>query len=161
MKILSWNVNSVRIRLTQLLELILSESPDVICLQETKVENQSFPLKELRKRGYHIFLNGISSYNGVCILSKENTKNFKIENFCGKNDGRHIQIKLKDLNIHSIYIPAGGDEPDPKINKKFEHKLLFLDELLKWSIKKKKQRTFCVETLTLPLILMMFGLIKV
>ena len=49
MKILSWNVNSVRIRLTQLLELILSESPDVICLQETKVENQSFPLKEIHK----------------------------------------------------------------------------------------------------------------
>ncbi len=118
MKILSWNVNSIRIRLNQLLDVILAESPDVICLQETKVENESFPSKKLKEMGYHIFLNGIASYNGVCILSKKNTKNFKIKSFCGKNDGRHIQIQLKDLNIHSIYVPAGGDEPDPKINKK-------------------------------------------
>ena len=78
------------------------------------------------------------SYNGVAILSKHPTSNFKIKNFCKKSDCRHIELTFKKTRIHSIYVPAGGDEPDPKKNEKFEHKLKFLDEMLSFFIENKK-----------------------
>ncbi len=144
MKILSWNVNSIRVRKQQLLDLIKKEKPEIICLQETKVNNDSFPVTEFEKCRYKIFLNGISSYNGVAILTRIEPDKVSIFDFCNKNDGRHIQIEINDVNIHSLYIPAGGDEPDPVLNKKFKHKLNFLDEFLEFSEKEKKSKNiFC------------------
>ena len=71
MKVLTWNVNSIRMRLHQLLNLIKSESPDVICLQETKVSNDAFPKQEIEDLDYNVYLNGAPAYNGVAILSKK------------------------------------------------------------------------------------------
>ena len=138
MRILTWNVNSVRKRLKHIILLIKKVSPDVICLQETKVENSSFPVKKFTNLGYfHHYLNGIVSFNGVCIISKiKSTASNKI-NFCQKNDGRHISQMINGIEINNIYIPAGGEIPDKKTNEKFRHKIEFIDELISWTKNKK------------------------
>ena len=129
MKVLSWNVNSIRVRKDQLLSVIKKENPDIICLQETKTNDNSFPKDVLEKNGYFVYINGIQSYNGVAIISKIEANNINSHKFCNQDDARHIQANFKDFSIHSIYVPAGGDIPDVKENEKFEHKLSFLDEM--------------------------------
>ena len=142
MKLLSWNVNSIRSRLGHIEKIISEESPDILCLQETKVENDKFPKKFFNELGYKfIHINGIKAYNGVCIITKQKSEKDKIVNWCDLNDGRHISIKISKIHIHNLYIPAGGEEPNPQNNKKFEHKLNFLDELINWSRKNKKNKT--------------------
>ena len=78
MKILSWNVNSVRVRKNQLLYVIKKENPDIICLQETKTIDDCFPKDVLEKKGYFVYVNGIQSYNGVAIISKMKANKIKI-----------------------------------------------------------------------------------
>lgn len=132
MKIVSWNINSLRLRIGLLKKFIDLANPDVICLQETKVEDQSFPIFELISYGFNfIEFCGEKSYNGVAILSKFpllNTKKIDILNYGHK---RHIcsqiQSPIGDVTIHNFYVPAGGDIADPKINNKFDHKLKFVD----------------------------------
>ncbi|MBS91924.1 MAG: exodeoxyribonuclease III [Rickettsiales bacterium] len=138
MKIISWNLNSIRARKEQLVILLKNEKPDFVCLQETKVSNDSFPEEPIKKLNYHIFKNGMASYNGVSILSTLPPKDIKTQNFCKKSDCRHIEISFEKIRIHSIYVPAGGEEPDPLKNKKFKHKLKFLDEMFEFFSKNKK-----------------------
>ena len=132
MKIISWNVNSIRIRKHQLLELIKKENPDFVCLQEIKSSNDAFPISDFEKLNYFSYINGMPSYNGVGILSKYKVDSTYSHVFCNKNDSRHIEVKYKGLRIHSVYVPAGGDTPDASVNKKFEHKLNFLGEMKKF-----------------------------
>ena len=129
MKVLSWNVNSIRVRKDQLLSLIKKENPDIICLQETKTIDDCFPKDVLEKKGYFVYINGIQSYNGVAIISKIEANKLNSHKFCNLDDARHIQANFKNFSIHSIYVPAGGDIPDINENEKFEHKLRFLDEM--------------------------------
>ncbi|MEL0124982.1 MAG: exodeoxyribonuclease III [Alphaproteobacteria bacterium] len=129
MKIVSWNVNSVNVRKPLLKKLIEEFSPEVICLQETKTDNNSFPTNFFEKKDYKCFLNGMRSYNGVAIISKEQPKEFFCHDYCEKNDARHIEVEIGGYKIHSVYVPAGGDEPNVATNKKFQHKLDFLDRL--------------------------------
>jgi exodeoxyribonuclease-3 len=143
MKIVTWNVNSVRTRIDHLINLIKKYSPDIICLQETKVTNDSFPEKKFLEFDYFSYFCGIPSYNGVAILSKIKAQKVQSYNFCDKKDARHIQINLGQCQIHSIYVPAGGDLPDQKLNDKFKHKLTFLDEMDKWSLKLEKKNILC------------------
>ena len=92
--------------------------------------------------GYEFnYTNGMPGYNGVCILSKNKATEVKCINWCSKNDSRHIQIKVNGINVHSLYVPAGGDEPDQKRNPKFKHKIDFLDELTLWIKKNKHTKT--------------------
>ncbi len=140
MKIISWNVNSIRVRLDQVLQLLEEEKPDILCLQETKVIDDQFPIKEFKKKKYFSYFSGIPSYNGVAIISRLAAKESLTLNFCEKNDARYISIKLGDLEIICIYVPAGGDEPDSDINPKFKHKLLFLEEFSKILKKKKDEK---------------------
>lgn len=136
MKIITWNINSIRLRLPALLNLISTLNPDIICLQETKCPDEKFPYDELFNAGFHyIAKKGQPSYNGVAILSKIKISNILNHDFCNKKDSRYIGIETtktkhcEPLLIHNFYVPAGGDEPNPKINEKFYHKLLFLDEM--------------------------------
>ena len=136
-KITTWNINSVRLRIDLVAKFIKSVRPDVICLQEIKCIDDAFPLKRFKRLGYeHIALNGQKGYHGVAVISRLPFDSKTIKSYCGKTDSRHVgavlgeQAGLRDpLTIHNYYVPAGGDEPDPKINPKFAHKLAFLDEL--------------------------------
>ena len=129
MKVLSWNVNSIRVRKDQLFSVVKKENPDFICLQETKTVDNHFPREILEKKGYFVYVNGIQSYNGVAIISKIEANKISSRKFCNQNDARHIQADFKNFSIHSLYVPAGGDIPDVNNNEKFGHKLKFLDEM--------------------------------
>lgn len=140
MKLVTWNINSVRIRLEQVKQLTDTYQPDVICLQETKVRDELFPLIELQAMGYdHVHYAGQKSYNGVAILSKIPFTNTDALSWCDKEDKRHTSVVLENgIELDNFYIPAGGDEPDAAINPKFAHKLQFLDEMTAWCKKRFK-----------------------
>lgn len=119
--------------------LVESCNPDIIVLQETKVIDELFPTMEISALGYpHQAIHGIKAYNGVAILSKFDLENPEIGSWCGRADGRHIFARVRvragqpPLEVHSLYVPAGGDKPDPIKNPKFAHKLQFLEELSHW-----------------------------
>lgn len=127
-KIVSWNINSLRIRLHLLQKLVLDENPDVICLQETKVQDESFPIKEIKKLGFnHIEFSGEKSYNGVAIISKIPLSEISKIDILESNHKRHIAASFLGLTLHNFYVPAGGDIPDVNLNPKFDFKLNFLD----------------------------------
>ena len=134
MKIVTWNVNSVRLRLSNLGRIVTELDPDVICLQETKAHDDVFPSAGIAALGYsHQAISGMKSYNGVAIVSRLPLTKIGKQNWCGTEDCRHVYATLPDgTELHSVYIPAGGDLPDPAVNPKFAHKLQFLDDLAVW-----------------------------
>jgi len=134
-RLATWNINSVRLRIEQVVRLLNEEAPDVLCLQETKCPPGQFPSAALHEAGYHhICDKGQSGYHGVAIISKLPFAQTSMRDFCGKQDARHVSVRLQgpDVTIHNFYVPAGGDEPDPDINEKFAHKISFLDEMTSW-----------------------------
>ncbi len=134
MKIATWNVNSVRVRLNNIEKFVIQEKPDILCLQEIKVTNNEFPFKYIKDLGFkYIEVHGGKSYNGVAILSKEPLAGSFSINFANEKDHRHIAVKLyNNVEIHNFYVPAGGEIPDQHMNPKFKHKLLFMDEVTEW-----------------------------
>jgi exodeoxyribonuclease-3 len=132
MKLVTWNINSVRLRLPLLLRLIKTHAPDVICLQETKCTDEAFPRGPLTALGYHLHIHGMKGYNGVAILSRLPLAVPQIFDRAGRADCRHIAAKINGVIVHNLYIPAGGDIPDPEQNDKFAHKLTVIDELARF-----------------------------
>jgi exodeoxyribonuclease-3 len=132
--ILTWNINSVRLRIDNLRRIADELKPDVICLQETKTRDEFFPREQIVEAGYpHIHIAGMKSYNGVAILSRVPIEKPRVEHWCEREDCRHAIAELPGgIELHNIYIPAGGDIPDPDANPKFAHKLRFVDELTRW-----------------------------
>ena len=134
LSVATWNINSVRLRIDLVRRLLQKHRPHVLCLQETKCVNGSFPSKAFREAGYrHIAMHGQKGYHGVAIVSRRPLSRVDRRQFCGKDDARHIAATIEHrgqpVTIHNFYVPAGGDEPDPKINPKFAHKLSFVREM--------------------------------
>jgi exodeoxyribonuclease III len=134
LRITTWNVNSVRPRLASLERLVREVGPDVLCLQETKVTNDRFPVSDLEALGFrHHVLHGQAGYHGVAVFSKLPLEDAEPIAWCGKDDCRHLRVRLPgELELHDLYVPAGGRIPDPEINAKFAHKLEFLAALTDW-----------------------------
>ena len=136
LRIATWNINSVRLRVDLALRLLKEQEIDVLCLQETKCPMGQFPSSAFSEAGYrHIAEHGQAGYHGVAIVSRLPFEEVSQRQFCGKNDARHIAARMTGdvpVLIHNLYVPAGGDEPDPLVNEKFAHKLQFLDELAGW-----------------------------
>ena len=134
MRICTWNVNSVRLRTEHIGRLLRSARPDVLCLQETKVTNDSFPLSAFTRRGFtHHLVHGMKGYNGVAILSRLPFEDADVIDWCGRQDCRHVHARLPGgVELHNLYVPSGGDVPDPEVNDKFAHKLAFLDAVTEW-----------------------------
>ncbi|MBI1215892.1 MAG: exodeoxyribonuclease III [Alphaproteobacteria bacterium] len=142
MRLVTWNINSVRLRIDTVMKLVAKAKPDVLCLQETKTPDAFFPADAFADKGFvHQHFTGMKGYNGVAILSRLPLADKAIHRRCGKDDCRHISAKVKlkgnPFELHNIYIPAGGDEPDPEANDKFRHKLDFVDELTAWFAKER------------------------
>jgi len=110
MKIATWNVNSINVRMPQLLDWLKAASPDVVCLQETKTVDGKFPELELKAAGYESVFTGEKSYNGVAILSKspitDAQKNFIDDD--GDSPKRLIAATVKDIRIVNTYVPNGS-----------------------------------------------------
>jgi exodeoxyribonuclease-3 len=135
--IVTWNINSIRLRLPMVLDFIREHRPDVIMFQEIKCTNDQFPRVAFTDAGYpHQAVHGQKGYHGVAIVSRFPLTDVSSRVFCEIPDSRHVSA-LTDfghgpVTLHDFYIPAGGDEPDPDINPKFRHKLGFLEELTRW-----------------------------
>jgi len=134
MRLVTWNINSVRARLEHIDHFVKTHNPDVICFQETKVVDNDFPLKFFVEQGFsHYHIAGQKSYNGVAIFSKIPMERLDAPLWCGKDDKRHLAVRFEDGTVlHNFYIPAGGDIPDPEQNEKFAHKLSFIQEVTAW-----------------------------
>lgn len=141
MKIASWNVNSVRIREPMLGKFVTTFKPDVLCLQETKVEDAMFPHGIVRSLGYkYCVFSGEKSYNGVAVLSKTPLKLHATNDMIGNGQKRHIAVELSNgIMLHNFYVPAGGDVPDPTVNAKFDEKLRFVEAMKDWSKQEVKK----------------------
>jgi len=136
MKIASWNVNSVRARIINILDYIKREKPDVLLLQEIKTENTSYPSDEFKKIGYESHVFGQKSYNGVAIISKIKIDNIQLDFIKDDlNQSRiicgDIKIDKKKIKIINIYVPNGN----PIDTEKYKYKINWLNKFLK-SIKK-------------------------
>ncbi len=141
MRIVTWNINSVRLRAPLIARLAEETGADIVALQETKVEDDKFPHDELAEAGFpHQAILGMKSYHGVAVLSKLPIETDNRHYWCGKDDARHLAVTVKaggrggkrDIELHNLYIPAGGDVPDPVANDKFAHKLQFFTEQTDW-----------------------------
>ena len=142
MKIVTWNVNSVRARIDNIKKYLKSSSPDVALLQEIKTEEHSYPFDELNKLGYISYINGQKSYNGVSILSKNKLNEInkilpgdKIKQ--SRLISAKIKIKNKDIEIVNIYVPNGN----PVDTEKYAYKLNWIDLFIKEVDKKLKNNT--------------------
>ncbi|HTT98229.1 MAG TPA: exodeoxyribonuclease III [Rhizomicrobium sp.] len=143
MKIATWNINSVRLRINLATRFLREHQPDVLCLQETKVINDLFPHAAFEKLGYvHHAIHGQKGYHGVAVLSRIPFREQYSHEFCSNSDCRHIQVTLENgVELHDFYVPAGGDIPDPAVNVKFAHKLGFLREMADYFGKRKDRST--------------------
>lgn len=138
LSIATWNINSVRLRIDQVIRFLAEQAPDVLCLQETKCPDDAFPHAAFEKAGYrHRVICGIKGYNGVAILSKRPIEPMGAREMCLKPDARHIAARIGEganaVTLHNFYVPAGGDIADPEANPKFAHKLAFVEELKQFS----------------------------
>lgn len=134
MKIATWNINSVRLRVAQVVRFLQENQPDALCLQEIKAQNGQFPADDFAKLGYvHQAVNGQKAYNGVAIISKLPFTRTFTEDFCREGHARHICAVFENgVELHDFYVPAGGDIPDAEQNEKFDHKLDFLHRMIKY-----------------------------
>lgn len=136
-RLATWNINSVRLRLPMVLEFLKAYAPDVLLLQEIKCTNDQFPGAALAAAGYpHQAVHGQKGYHGVATISRLPLTDICRRRFFEIEDSRHVSASLDfghgPMRIHNFYIPAGGDIPDPILNPKFAHKLGFLGELKTW-----------------------------
>ncbi len=126
MKIATWNVNSLRVRLGQVCDWLASHQPDVLCLQETKLIDADFPAEDIRQAGYHAAYIGQKTYNGVAILSRAPAKEVATS-FPGVDDTqkRTIAAIYGKLRILNIYVPNGQEVG----SEKYAYKLAWLQRL--------------------------------
>ena len=156
LRIATWNINSLRLRIGLVGKIVEALNPDVICLQETKVPDELFPAEGVAALGYkHMLYKGMKSYNGVAILSRLPLVAHDLApDWCGKGDCRHVaamvQTPGEPVELHNFYIPAGGDIADRAVNDKFGHKLDFVAEATQWfAARTKLTRTVLVGDLNI------------
>ena len=130
MKLVTWNLNSIRARTERLVAWLEREKPDVVCIQETKVEDAGFPSAVLAKLGYQIATFGQKSYNGVAILSTQPLENVSREFGDGEDDGdaRVIAATTHGMRVVCVYVPNGQE----LTSDRYPYKLLWLRRLRKY-----------------------------
>lgn len=127
-KISTWNINSIRLRAPNVQEFLRKHAPDVLCLQEIKCQTAEFPAKAFREVGYdyHQALGQSGGHHGVAIVSRHPIEAIDAQPLCREGHARVQAARIEGFEVHNIYLPAGGDEPNPDTNEKFAHKLDFL-----------------------------------
>ena len=131
MKIISWNVNSVRARINNILEYINDTKPDILMLQEIKTQDENFPYEDFEKLGYTSYVFGQKSYNGVALISKIKLKNInkdfiKDEQKQSRVITGEIQLNKKKIELINIYVPNGN----PIETEKYDYKKNWLKQFI-------------------------------
>lgn len=134
MRLVTWNVNGLRARAAHVDQVIEALQPDVLMLQEIKMDAAIFPVEAFAAAGLpHTCAHGFKGKHGVAIASRHPLKEIDRTVIGGVDDGRHVSATLAtsggDLRVSSLYVPSGGDKPDVAINDKFAHKLAFMEEM--------------------------------
>jgi len=129
LKIASWNVNSLNVRLPHVLAWSDVTRPDVLALQETKLTDDRFPAEELKSAGYHSVFSGQKTYNGVAVLSRQPASD-PVTDIPGLDDPqrRILAVTVGDVRIIDLYVVNGSEVG----SEKFEYKLHWLDKVTEW-----------------------------
>jgi exodeoxyribonuclease III len=128
MKIATWNVNSIKVRLTHVLAWLETARPDALCLQEIKCATDEFPTLELKGLGYHAAVSGQKTYNGVALLTKEPAQDIRVglSGDPADTQSRYIEATVGGVRVASIYLPNGN----PVESDKFPYKLAWMQRLM-------------------------------
>lgn len=130
MRIATWNVNSVRLRAEQCARFVREAGVDVLCLQEIKCQDGEFPLEAFAAMGLkQVRIRGQKGYHGVAIASRLPLEDAPGMDVCRHGEARHVCATVEGVEVHNLYIPAGGDVPDRALNPKFDHKLDVFERL--------------------------------
>ncbi|PCG10488.1 exodeoxyribonuclease III [Sphingomonas ginsenosidimutans] len=128
MKIVSYNVNGIKARLPRLIEYLQEEQPDVVCLQELKSSDETFPDADVRAAGYGAVWHGQKGFNGVAVLARGVDPVERQRGLEGEPEDEHsryLECEVFGLTIASIYLPNGNPQPGPK----FDYKLRWIERL--------------------------------
>jgi exodeoxyribonuclease-3 len=130
MRIATWNINSVRLRMDLVSRFVTETKPDILCLQEIKCRDGEFPLSAFANAGLkYVSVVGQKGWHGVAIASKKPLERLPAPPICPRDEARSVAVRVAGIEIHTLYVPAGGDEPDPVTNPKFAHKLEVLAQM--------------------------------
>ena len=128
MKIVTYNVNGIKARLPRLVEYLAEQKPDIVCLQELKASDDSFPAAEIEAAGYGAAWHGQKGFNGVAVLARDAVPVERQRGLLGEDEddhSRYLECQVGDLVVASIYLPNGNPRPGPK----FDYKLRWIDRL--------------------------------
>lgn len=129
MKLAAWNVNSLKVRLPQLLDWLETSQPDIVCLQETKLEDHNFPHAEIEAAGYQVVFSGQKTYNGVALLSREMPTDVVFGNpHFPDPQKRLIAATVRGIRVVCAYVPNGQAVGSDK----YAYKLAWLAALARW-----------------------------
>jgi exodeoxyribonuclease-3 len=127
-KLVTYNVNGIKARLPRLIEYLEEQQPEIVCLQELKASDETFPIAEIEAAGYGAVWHGQKSWNGVAVLAKGATPVERQRGLAGEDEddhSRYLECMVGDLVVASIYLPNGNPRPGPK----FDYKLRWFARL--------------------------------
>lgn len=140
LRIVTWNINSVRLRIDQVARFVAEYAPDVLCLQEIKCLEDQFPRQAFIDMGLpYMIIGGQKGWHGVAIASRYPISEAPILDVCREKHARNVAVMVKGIEIQNFYIPAGGDIPDRVLNPKFDHKMDFYERLTAESKRRDRQ----------------------
>lgn len=128
MKLVTYNVNGIKARLPRLIEYLDEQQPDVVCLQELKTTDDTFPIAEIEAAGYGAIWHGQKGFNGVAVLARGSQPEERQRGLAGEPEDEHsryLECTVGDLVVASIYLPNGNPQPGPK----FDYKLRWINRL--------------------------------
>ncbi len=128
MRIVTYNVNGIKARLPRLIEYLAEEQPDIVCLQELKSSDETFPEADIRAAGYGALWHGQKGFNGVAVLARGADPVERLRGLPGEPEDEHsryLEAEVDGLVVASIYLPNGNPQPGPK----FDYKLRWIDRL--------------------------------
>ncbi len=130
LRLATWNINSVRLRIDQVARFVAERAPDVLLLQEIKCTTDQFPRAAFEDMGMpYLRVAGQKGWHGVAIASRlplEDSDTFQV---CKLGHARCVSAQVAGIDVQNFYIPAGGDVPDRVLNPKFDHKMDFYEQL--------------------------------
>ncbi len=128
MKLVTYNVNGIKARLPRLIEYLTEQQPDIVCLQEIKCSDDTFPSADIEAAGYGAVWHGQKGFNGVAVLARGQTPVERQRGLEGEPEDEHsryLECDVGGLVVASIYLPNGNPQPGPK----FDYKLRWMERL--------------------------------
>ena len=130
LRVATWNINSVRLRVAQVARFVAESGTDVLCLQEIKCREGEFPVEAFVEAGLpHLKISGQKGWHGVAIASRLPLDAAPSLDACREGHARCVSATVAGVEVQNFYIPAGGDVPDRDLSPKFDHKLDFYERL--------------------------------